>query len=326
MKTWVKIVVTIVVALVLLLAIGPFLVPIPSLEDTVPPQTLADPDSRFVKVEGVTLHVKTEGEGTPPLVLLHGFGASIYSWREVMSSLAEDARVVAFDRPAFGLTERPLPDEPAWPGYNPYTDEAQVELTVGLMDELGISKAVLVGNSAGGTVAAETALAYPDRVRALVLVDAAIFTGGGSPAWIRPLFNTPQMRRLGPLLARSIQSWGRDFGRSAWHDPSKIPPDYWEHYERPLQVEHWDRALWQLTRSSRPSAVSDRLSELTMPVLVITGDDDQIVPMEQSVRLAESLPNAELVVIPQCGHVPQEECPDAWLAAVEGFLVDLPEE
>ena len=326
MKKWVKIGIVIGIVLLLLLAIGPFLVPIPPLEGTVPPQTLADADSRFVEVKGVTLHTKREGEGKPALVLLHGFGASIYSWQEVMSPLAEDAYVVAFDRPAFGLTERPLPGEPAWPGYNPYSKEAQVDLTVGLMDEMGISRAVLVGNSAGGTVAAETALAYPERVRALVLVDAAIYTGGGSPAWIRPLLNTPQMRRVGPLLARRIQSWGRDFGRSAWHDPSKIPSDYWEHYERPLQAEHWDRALWELTRSSRPSAVSDRLSELTMPTLVITGDDDRVVPTEQSVRLAESLPDAALVVIPECGHVPQEECPDAWLTAVEAFLVDLPEE
>jgi pimeloyl-ACP methyl ester carboxylesterase len=324
MKTWVKVVVTIVGVLVLLLAIGPLVVPIPPLEGTVPPQTLADPDSQFVEVQGVTLHVKAEGEGEPPLVLLHGFGASTYSWREVMAPLAEDARVVAFDRPAFGLTERPLPGEPSWPGYNPYTDDAQMDVTVGLMDALGMEQAVLIGNSAGGTVAAETALAYPDRVRALVLVDAAIFTGGGSPAWVRPLLNTPQMRRIGPLIARGIRSWGRDFGRSAWHDPSKIPPDYWEHYERPLQAQHWDRALWQLTLSSRPSTVPDRLSELTMPVLVITGDDDQIVPTAQSVRLAESLPNAELVVIPDCGHVPQEECPDAWLAAVEAFLSTLP--
>ncbi len=326
MKKWVKIGIVIGIVLLLLLAIGPFLVPIPPLEGTVPPQALADADSQFVEVKGVTLHTKREGEGKPALVLLHGFGASIYSWQEVMSPLAEDAYVVAFDRPAFGLTERPLPGEPAWPGYNPYSKEAQVDLTVGLMDELGISRAVLVGNSAGGTVAAETALTYPERVRGLVLVDAAIYTGGGSPAWIRPLLNTPQMRRVGPLLARRIQSWGRDFGRSAWHDPSKIPSDYWEHYERPLQAEHWDRALWELTRSSRPSAVSDRLSELTMPTLVITGDDDRVVPTEQSVRLAESLPDAALVVIPECGHVPQEECPDAWLTAVEAFLVDLPEE
>jgi pimeloyl-ACP methyl ester carboxylesterase len=325
-KPWVKGVVIVGGVLLLLLAVGPFLVPVPPLEDTVPPQELADPDSQFVEVDGVTLHVKTEGTGRLALVLLHGFGASTYSWREVMDPLAENARVVAFDRPAFGLTERPLPDRPSWPGYNPYTDEAQVRLTVGLMDELGISQAVLVGNSAGGTVAAETALAHPDRVRALVLVDAAIYTGGGSPSWIRPLFNTPQMRRIGPLIARGIRSWGRDFGRSAWHDPSRIPEDYWEHYERPLRAQHWDRALWQLARSSRPSTVTDRLSELTVPTLVITGDDDQIVPMEQSVRLADELPNAELVVIPRCGHIPQEECPGPWLEAVEGFLAGVPAE
>ena len=320
MKRGARIALGIVAALLVLLLIGPFLVPVPDLTDTVPPEALVDPDSRFVEVEGVRIHYKQMGEGTPVMVLLHGFGASTFSWREVMAPLAEMGTVIAFDRPAFGLTERPMRDSEDWPGYNPYSYDAQPRLTVGLMDALGVESAILIGNSAGGTVSVLTALDYPERVDALVLVDAAVYVGGGSASFVRPLLATPQMRHLGPLIARRIRDWGLDFGRSAWHDPAKIPTEFWEGYQKPLRVENWDRALWELTSASeRPDLVS-RLDELTLPVLVITGDDDRIVPTEQSIRLAGDLPNADLAVLEACGHVPQEECPGPWLAAVMGFL------
>jgi pimeloyl-ACP methyl ester carboxylesterase len=229
-------VVRIVALLVLILAAcllatllaGPLLIPVPPLEGTVPPETLADPDSRFADVNGVRVHYKMAGSGEPALVLLHGFLASTYSWREVMAPLAQTHTVVAFDRPGFGLTQRPMPGE--WTGENPYGPEAQATLAVGLMDKLGIKKAVLVGNSAGGTVSVLTALRYPDRVLALVLVDSAVYGGGGVPDWVRPLLTTPQAQRIGPVLVRSVASWGRDFGRSAWHDPGKLTPEIWAGY------------------------------------------------------------------------------------------------
>ncbi len=323
MKRWVRVVLIVIIVLLLILLVIPLLIPVPPLEGTVPPEQLADPDSRFVEINGLQVHYKIAGQGEPTLVLLHGFGASIFSWREVMKPLADSlaseiGTVIAFDRPAFGLTERPLPGE--WEGESPYGAEAQVELTVGLLDELGVERAILVGNSAGGTIALLTALAYPKRVQALVLVDAAVYAHGGSLGLISFLANTPQMQRLGPLVARRIRNWGLDFARSAWHDPSKITAEVWEGYIKPLQAENWDRALWEMMRASRSSDLEERLAEIQMPCLVITGDDDRIVPTEQSIRLADDLPDAELVVIPNCGHVPHEECPEPFLQAVTDFL------
>ncbi|MCS7282635.1 MAG: alpha/beta hydrolase [Anaerolineae bacterium] len=316
MKLWLRIPLVVLGLLLLLLLVGPFLVPVPPLEGTVPPEQLADPDSRFIEVNGLTVHYKMAGSGRPAFLLLHGFAASTFSWREVMEPMAEWGTVVAFDRPGFGLTERPM----EWEGPSPYGPEAQAALTVGLMDALGIERAVLVGNSAGGALALLVALTYPERVEALVLVSPAVYVGGGAPGWVRPLLNTPQMRRLGPLLARSIRDWGVDFGRSAWHDPSKLTPEIWEGYSKPLRAENWDRALWEVTRASRPLGLEKRLGEVRVPVLVVTGDDDRIVPTQQSVRLAGEIPGAQLVVVPECGHVPQEECPGPFLEAVEAFL------
>jgi len=94
----------------------------------------------------------------------------------------------------------------------------------------------------------------------------------------------------------------------------------WEGYLKPLKAQNWDRALWELTRASHALDLPERLGEVAVPVLVVTGDDDRIVPTGQSVRLAGELPQADLVVIPNCGHVPQEECPDPFLRALEDFL------
>jgi len=316
MKTFWRGVLIFIGLLLVGLIVGPLLIPIPPLEGTQPPQALADPDSQFIPINGLQVHVKTQGQGEPVFVLLHGFGASVYSWRAVMPGLAQAGTVIAFDRPAFGLTERPL----RWQGRNPYSPEAQVELVIGLMDHFGVEKAILVGNSAGGTVAMKTALAYPHRVAALILVDAAVYAGGGAPAWLRPLFATPQLRRLGPLFMRQIQTRGMELLRLSWHDPSRIPAETIALYQKPLKAENWDKALWELVVASRESDLPARLTEIQMPCLVISGDDDRVVPTADSLRLAEELPNATLAVIEKAGHVPHEERPEAFLEAVAEFL------
>jgi pimeloyl-ACP methyl ester carboxylesterase len=316
-KRWIRrILLALLIILLLGVLVGPFLIPVQPLEETFPPQALADPDSQFIEINGLSIHVKTAGEGEPVFVLLHGFGASLYSWQAVMQPLSQLGTVIAFDRPAFGLTERPL----TWQGQNPYSHEAQVALVIGLMDHFGVEQAILAGNSAGGTVAMQTALAYPERVSALILVDPAVYTGGGAPVWVRPLLATPQMRHLGPLVARQIQRRGPELIDLAWHDSSQIPPETLENYQKPLQVENWDKALWEFTLASRPSGLDKRLGEFGLPVLVITGDDDRIVPTADSIRLAGELPNAQLVVIPNAGHVPHEERPTEFMEAVTSFM------
>lgn len=323
----IKVSLAILLALLGVLVLGPLLVPVPPLEGVVPAAELADPDSRFVEVDGVRLHVKEWGEareGGVDLVLLHGFGSSTESWRRVAPELALYGRVVAFDRPAFGLSERP--ERGSWRGRaeNPYTPEAQVRLTVGLMDALGIDDAVLMGNSAGGTVALQTALAHPERVEGLVLLGAAVYRTGGPPAWSRPLLATPQLERIGPLLMRQFGGRpGEDFLRSAWADPSRIDEETRRLYRRAQRVEGWDRALWELSKASRAAGLEDRLAAVRAPALVVAGAQDPIVPPELSERLARELDGATLALLEDCGHLPQEECPGPLLQTLEAWLAGL---
>jgi pimeloyl-ACP methyl ester carboxylesterase len=317
MRKPIKTVIVAIVVLLLLILVVPFLIPIPPLEDVVPVQELGDPDSNFVEIDGVDFHYKVEGdEGKSALVLLHGFGASVYSWREVMPILGENKRVYAYDRPAFGLTKRPL----IWEELNPYSRTASLIQLNQLLDHWGESRVVLVGHSAGGGVAMEFALAYPEKVKALILISPAVGSGQRNSSWMTWLFKFPQVQRFGPLLVRRISESGLEIIEQAWHDPSKKPTDTIPLYTKPLQAENWDVGLWFYSTTGETSDLGERLDEFSLPILVITGDDDRIVPIDRTIEVAGHLPGSELVILPECGHVPQEECPKAFMDAVTNFL------
>jgi len=301
------------------LLVGPLLIPVPPLKDTFPPQALGDDDSQFIEINGQDMHVKMIGQGEPVFLLLHGFASSLYSWHAVMEPLSQFGTVIAFDRTGFGLSERPL----TWQGQNPYRAETQVELAVGLLDHFGVQQAILVGNSAGGTVSMQVSLEHPERVSALILVDPAIYNGGGAPQWMQPILATPQMRHLGPLITRQILKRGPELIKLAWHNPALLPSEIMELYQKPFRVENWDKALWEFTLATHHTGLSERLDQLTLPVLVITGDHDRIVPTKDSIRLAGELPNASLEVISNAGHVPHEEQPQVFMDIVSSFLSKL---
>ncbi len=283
---------------------------------------LADPDSRFIDIDGLRVHYKIAGQGKPVLVLVHGSFLTMYSWRAVMPALAQHGTVIAFDRPAFGLTSRPLPDTVKQ--RNPYSPEGQADLIIALLDKLGIEQAILVGSSAGGTTCLLAALRHPQRVQALVLVDAMVYSGYAVvefPRWLRPLLRAlegPGAFPVGSMISLLYERAVRTF----WHDSSRLAPAVLERYRQTLQIKHWDRALWQLILSSHALGLDQQLERLTMPALVVSGEHDRAVPAEQSVRLAEALPHARLTVIPDCGHLPHEEQPDQFLPAVTSFLVE----
>ena len=316
----------VVAFLLLVILVGPFLVPVRPLEGTFPPQELADADSRFVAMGDAVgtarldVHYKDTGTGDPGIVMLHGFGGSTFSWRDALPALASERRVVAFDRPGFGLTTRPLPGE--WTDGNPYSMESQVGLTIGMMDELGLDEAVLVGHSAGAAVALQTALSHPERVKALVLVAPAVY-GGGPPSWIKPLLRIPQIRRLGPLVARRLTGSLESVLDRSYADSSLITPEVREGYKKPLQVDDWDRGLWEFTLAAGNGDLADRLNEVSVPTMVITGDSDRIVSPDDSRRVAAAIPGAELVVVPKAGHLVMEERPADFLQHLKRFLETL---
>lgn len=320
----IKVSLAILALLALSIFVLPLVLPIRPPPDTRPARTLADPDSKFIEVDGISVHYKTRGPaptaGTPAFVLLHDFARSTYTWHAVMDGLAERGTVVAFDRPAFGLTERPAPG--SWTGTNPYSLEGQVSLTVDLMSALGIDHAVLVGHSIGAVVALRTAMEHPERVHGLVLVDAAVYQRTGAPRWARWLLGTPQLNRLGPVLMRQLAGeTGDEVLRNGWADPEAVPDAALDAYREAFKVDGWDVALWQYTRANPTADLTPGLGTVRAPSLVLTGALDKVVPPSDSKKLANALPDADFASIDACGHAPQEECPQAFLDAVDAWFV-----
>src|SRR5215468_8516825 len=130
--------------------------------------------SRFADVDGVRIHYQEKGSG-PPLVLIHGYTASTFEWKDVFEPLSQQFRVIAVDLKGFGFSGKPDGD---------YTRRAQADLVIRLLDNLKIDRAILCGNSMGGEVSMHAAVRRPDRVSALILVDSGGVTvgGGGSVA------------------------------------------------------------------------------------------------------------------------------------------------
>jgi pimeloyl-ACP methyl ester carboxylesterase len=318
MSRWKKFFLGMGIFLCLIVSIGPFLVPVPTLDGLVPAAYFADPDSKFIDINNVTVHYKEAGNGETTFILLHGFGASTYSWREVMDDFAQRGYVIAYDRPAFGLTERPMPED--W-AENPYGMKANIELLRGLMDALGVEQAVLIGNSAGGGVAVAFALEYPQRVESLILVDPGVGGGYGPqfPAWALPLMWTPQMRHLGPLMIRDYQESLPNTIQREWYDQSKLTEAVKQQYLNVLQIQNWDRAFYELTFAPAYPELRTLLPQLTVPTFIIAGAEDRLIRSWYFEAISTEIP-APLALLPQCGHVPQEECPRAFMEEAAKFL------
>jgi pimeloyl-ACP methyl ester carboxylesterase len=287
-----------------------------------PPRELADPDSRFAQLAGVDVHHKVAGAASDPTVLLfHHFHGNVMTWRHVMDGLADDHQVVAFDRPGFGLSERPVPNGRG--PEDPYARATSVRIALELLAHLDAPDAVLIGSSAGGTVALETYAAAPERVRALVLLSPAITGDIGPPEPLRPLLRAAPVRLLAPrLIERLAGDLTLERVSRSWHDPSRATPDDVDAYTRPLQVEGWQHGYLGVFSADEPPDLRHLLPRIDVPTLVVAGASDRIISPHWNRRTAAAIPGARFEVLPDCGHTPHEECPEQLLELVHRFLAE----
>jgi pimeloyl-ACP methyl ester carboxylesterase len=310
---------------VAVLLFAPFAIPVNSsgtLTGEQAAQELWRGKSKFVELVGHQVHYVDAGNpASERLILLaHGFGASAFSYRDVLEPLSEHGYVIAYDRAAFGFTERPT----RWEGTNPYSAQGQLEVIDGLIKRFGEGKEViLVGHSAGGALAAGYQLRYPGRVDGLVLYAPAVFRSGGTPEIFNWIYSIPQLNHLGPLAVASIATSGLELLDRSYYDPEQITEETLAGYTKPLKIVGWERAFWEFNRAPRNLGVAERVREIDIPTLVITGDTDVVVPTEDSIRLASELPNAQLEVINETGHLPNEEKPREFASAIIRFIATL---
>ncbi|CAN8312260.1 unnamed protein product [Cochlearia groenlandica] len=271
------------------------------------------------------------------VVLVHGFGGGVFSWRHVMGPLAHQLGcvVTAFDRPGWGLTARPhKTDLEERQLLNPYTLENQVEMLLAFCYEMGFSSVVFVGHDDGGLLALKAAQRLMTTndpikvvVKGVILLNVSL-TREVVPAFARILLHTSLGKKhlVRPLLRTEI---AQVVNHRAWYDHAKMTTDVLRLYKAPLHVEGWDEALHEIGRLSyemvlAPQNAASLLKAVeNLPVLVIAGAEDALVSLKSSQTMASKLLNSRLVAISGCGHLPHEECPKALLAAMSPFITRL---
>lgn len=273
-------------------------------------------DERTITVDDVDLRVAEAGVGGRPFLLVHGFTGAKEDFTEWLDRLAEDGwHAVALDNRGHGSSSKPA-DEAA------YSLEIYARDVLGLAGALGWDRFTLLGHSMGGMIAGLTAVTAPECIEALVLMD----TSHGPVEGLDP--------ELVAAAAHIVRTHGIEGLMEAMADvegPLTTPADERVRRERPGYVEFGDRKM----RDSAPAMYAamvgqildqedrlERLRSLTMPVLVIVGEQDRpfIGPSE---RMADAIAGARLEVIPDGGHSPQFESPDKWWAALSSFLQDV---
>jgi pimeloyl-ACP methyl ester carboxylesterase len=276
---------------------------------------------RWLEIGGRRVNVIELGSG-PPVVFVHGLSGSWQNWLEQLPVFARDHRVVAFDLPGFGASE--MPDwQISISGYGRWLDA--------LYDALGIDVAALVGNSMGGFISAELAIAYPARVERLVLVSAAGLTVEHQRHDRTLTVLRTVDRRLAAYagwlgtrsdtLARRPRARRMIFGLVA-HRPDLLPAPLVAEQIRGSGKPGFVPALDALT--SYP--IRDRLPEIACPTLIVWGTKDWLVPVSDADEFARLIPNARKVVWPETGHMAMLERPAAFNRLLAAFLAEEPGE
>lgn len=279
--------------------------------------------SDFVDLGGQLVHVRDEGPGhdgvdSPlPIVLVHGTGASLHTWDGWTKTLTRQAgrRVIRFDLPAFGLTG---PFSGRWAGER-YDGETYARFTLALLDAMKVKRFVIGGNSLGGEVAWHTAYAAPQRVAALLLVDAA------GPAFV------PESMPLGFVIARTpvlrtLTEWTlprelvAQSVRNVYGDPARVTPELIDRYYELTLREGNRRALVERLALMVPGEHADRIATLRLPTLILWGGRDRLIPPAIGHEFERLIPGSRRVELPELGHVPHEEDPARSVVPVLEFL------
>jgi pimeloyl-ACP methyl ester carboxylesterase len=274
----------------------------------------ADLDQVEIDANGVRLSCYLVGKGDP-LLLLHGLGGTKVTWFPILGPLAEKYRLIVPDLPGHGESDKPRTD---------YSPKFYAHTMRRLMDEVGIDRAALLGNSLGGRVALELALRSPNRVSSLVLLDPSM--PGLRWRYVLGLTRVvPTEFGAFPFLLR--ERWMEVAIRRLFAHPDRLSSEAYTAgasefiriYRSPRARMAFFSTLAQIM-SERPEAFFGALRRIKQPALVIFGEHDRLVPSRLGVRLTQYLPNARFAVLPDVGHVPQFEAPAETLELVFSFL------
>jgi pimeloyl-ACP methyl ester carboxylesterase len=277
----------------------------------------ANAESEYVELpDGVRMHFRDQGPvDAPAIIMVHGFAASLHTWEPWAERLSDAHRVITLDLPGHGLTRATEDYEASTQGFVAAIDA--------LADAEGIERFTLIGNSMGGAAAWNYALAHPERLNGLVLVNAAGWRPEtvdesereGPPPILFSLIRNPI---IGPLIRNlDMRPLTRQGLRSAFIDRSRVDEAMIDRY---VELSRGPGHREILLNIEQNGASPVRMAEIAAPTLVMHGAFDNLIPVSAGRYYAATIPGAELVVFDNVGHVPMEEVPDESATALEAFL------
>ncbi len=260
---------------------------------------------QVVEVDGAELHYRQMGGGAEVLLLIHGFMGSSYDFHQIMPLLAEQYTVYAVDQIGFGLSDKSTDLD--------FGKENSARLIAGMMDHLGIEQYHVLGHSMGGEVAMHIALNRPDAVQQLILLNSAGLAD-------------PQQGRRSRIPAFFIEHVFKNytlqrivFNRTVYDSAIASRDHFDRFYFFNKQIPA--RTLVKITQDNDSGMLAEQISDISQPTLVIWGRQDEIIPLEQGIRLNSKLQNSQMVVLENCGHLPYLEMPQELFLHVIMFLM-----
>lgn len=273
----------------------------------------ANKSSSFLTLDGMNVHYRDEGNPTDsiPIVLIHGTGSSLHTFNDWSKTLIPTKRVIRMDLPAYGLTG-PFPN-------NIYSIAQYTSFLNNFLKSLEVKKCILAGNSLGGEIAWNFTLEQPHLVTKLILIDAA-----GYPTISK---STPLAFRLAkmPIINKSLtyitpKFLVRKSIENVYKDTSKITDTLIDRYFD-LTLRAGNRqAFIDRFKTKKSTENYNSIKTIIQPTLILWGDQDLLIPLENAYKFQDDLPNNTLVVIKNTGHVPMEESPKKSLKPVLEFI------
>lgn len=263
----------------------------------------------------VELYYDEQGKGSP-ILLIHGFGSSTFTWKYVIPGLAKNHRVIAVDLKGFGRSDKPYDER--------YSAMDQAELLAQLIERENLHNVTLVGHSFGGGVALALALQADTRLKGriskLILLDTIAYPQR-VPVFFK-LLGVPGLSQLGVrMVPANFQA--ETALKLAYYDNAKITPEAVNAYAAPLRTAEGKNAIIYSARQIVPpdlDAISQRYGSIQLPTLIMWCDHDKIVPMDIGLKLRRSIPHSSFQLVKSCGHMPQEEQPGQTLQFMQKFL------
>jgi pimeloyl-ACP methyl ester carboxylesterase len=276
-------------------------------------ETYANEASAYVDLPGgIRAHYRDQGaRDGRTLLLVHGYSASLHTWEPWVKELSGAYRLVTVDLPGHGLTSAG-PFEPTIANYAAFVND--------FADALKLTQFTLVGNSMGGNTAWVYALAHPERVDALVLVDAS---GWPDPRMeSEPVIFQILRHPVGAAVLRDLDNTGliRQGLRASFANPMRVDDAMVARYSELSRAPGHRDILRDIMLSQRGYATADKLSKIAAPTLILHGEADNLIPVSSSKLFAAAIPGAQLITYPNVGHIPQEEIPQKSAADLRSFL------